>query len=64
MKVFETSALTSFDYKNFDEVIVFSELEKENTLKSVIKSLNNLGLKILMNGGAEFIDGVTIIERG
>lgn len=53
MKIYETATLNNFDFSKFDKVIVFSEIEKENTLKQILKSDVKKTDKILVIIGPE-----------
>lgn len=53
LKIFETNTLNNFDFSKFDKVIVFSEIEKNNTLKNIIKNHLNRQDKILVITGPE-----------
>ncbi len=53
MKVFPISSIKEFDYSKFDKIIVFSEIEEKNTLKSIIKNNIKNDDKILVITGPE-----------
>ena len=53
MKIYETGTLKDFDFSKFDKIIVFSEIEKENTLKSIMKNDIKKQDKILVIIGPE-----------
>ena len=53
MEVFPISSIKNLDYSTFDKIIVFSEIEKENTLKSIIKNNVKKDDKILVITGPE-----------
>ena len=60
-KCFKDKGASGVYLDNVDVYSIFKENKKDyskaaTALKTVINGLNNLGLKILMNGGAEFID--------
>ena len=60
-KSFKDKGATGVYLDNVDVYTIFKEnrmnySKAANALKSIISSLNNLNLKVLLNGGSEFID--------
>ena len=50
MKIFETSTLQNFDYSMFDKIIVFSEIEEKNTIKSISPSIKKTDRILVITG--------------
>ena len=53
MKIFPTTSLKELDYSKFDKIIVFSEIEKEISLKQILKTCVSKTDKILVITGPE-----------